>query len=61
MAKFDIDLCFNIGLKKGGFMKKYKINDNTLALIPLNKHKTVAYEDHNYYIIDDKGRFYNEK
>lgn len=35
-------------------MKKYKINDNTLALIPLNKHKTVAYEDHNYYIIDDK-------
>ena len=54
MAKFDIDLCFNIGLKKGGYMKKYKINDNTLALIPLNKHKTVAYEDHNYYIIDDK-------
>ena len=39
---------------KGVFMKKYKINDNTLALIPLNKHKTVAYEDHNYYIIDDK-------
>ena len=35
-------------------MKKYRIKDNTLALVPFNKNKTIAYEDHNYYIIDDR-------
>ncbi len=35
-------------------MKDYLINKNTLALIPLGKKKTVIYEDHDCYIIDEK-------
>lgn len=35
-------------------MKEYLINDNTLALIPLGKKKTIIYEDHDCYIIDEK-------
>ena len=35
-------------------MKEYLINDNTLALIPLGKKKTIVYEDHDCYIIDEK-------
>jgi competence protein ComK len=35
-------------------MKDYTINQNTLALIPLGKKKTVIYENHDCYIIDEK-------
>ena len=35
-------------------MKEYLINDNTLALIPLGKNKTIIYEDHDCYIIDER-------
>ena len=35
-------------------MKNYTINQNTLALIPLGKKKTVIYENHDCYIIDEK-------
>ena len=34
-------------------MKDYTINNNTLALIPLGKYKTVVYEDHDCYIIEE--------
>lgn len=33
---------------------KYEINKNTLALVPINKNKTIAYEEENYYIINSK-------
>ena len=35
-------------------MKDYEINKNTLALIPIGKKKTVIYEDHECYIVDEK-------
>ena len=35
-------------------MKDYTINENTLALMPLGKKKTVIYENHDCYIIDEK-------
>ena len=35
-------------------LKDYCINENTLALIPLSKKKTIAYENHDCYIIDEK-------
>lgn len=35
-------------------MKDYFINNDTLALFPLGKKKTVAYEKHDCYIIDQK-------
>lgn len=35
-------------------MKNYTINQNTLALVPLGKKKTVIYENHDCYIIDEK-------
>ena len=35
-------------------MKDYLINKNTLALIPLGKKKTIIYEDHDCYIIDER-------
>lgn len=35
-------------------MKNYQINDSTLALIPIGKSKTIIYEDHDSYIIDEK-------
>ena len=35
-------------------MKDYVINKNTLALVPLNRRKTIAYEDHDCYIVDQK-------
>lgn len=35
-------------------MKNYAINQNTLALVPLGKKKTVIYENHDCYIIDEK-------
>lgn len=33
-------------------MKFYKINENTLAVVPFCKSKTVVYEKHNYFILD---------
>ena len=35
-------------------MKDYFINQDTLALIPLGKKKTIIYENHDCYIIDQK-------
>ena len=35
-------------------MKDYEINKNTLALIPIGKKKTVIYEDHECFIVDEK-------
>lgn len=35
-------------------MKSYKINENTLALVPLSKNKTVIYEGHDYFIVNDR-------
>ena len=35
-------------------MKDYLINDDTLALFPLGKRKTVVYENDDCYIIDQK-------
>lgn len=35
-------------------MKRYKITSSTLALVPLNRFKTVVYENHDYFIIDNK-------
>lgn len=35
-------------------MIEYEINRKTLALIPLGKRKTVVYEDHECYVIDEK-------
>lgn len=34
-------------------MDFYKINENTLALVPLNKKKTVVYEKDDYFILND--------
>lgn len=36
-------------------MKDYIINGNTLAIVPLSKKKCVIYEDHNYYIINERA------
>ena len=33
-------------------MKSYKITENTLAIVPLSKKKTVVYENHDYFILD---------
>lgn len=33
-------------------MKSYKITENTLAIVPLSKRKTVIYENHDYFILD---------
>jgi len=35
-------------------LKEYTINQDTLALIPLSKNKTVVYENHDCYIIEEK-------
>lgn len=35
-------------------MNFYKINENTLALVPLNKKKTIVYEKNNYLILDNE-------
>ena len=35
-------------------MKNYEINSNTLALVPLSKKKTIAYENHDCFIIEAK-------
>lgn len=35
-------------------MKDYNINQDTLALIPLGKKKTIVYEDHNCFIVDQR-------
>ena len=35
-------------------MKDYTINKNTLALIPLGKKKTIIYENHDCYVIEQK-------
>lgn len=35
-------------------MRNYEINTNTLALIPLGKKKTIVYENHDCYIIEEK-------
>ena len=35
-------------------MKDYKINNHTLALIPLGKRKTIIYENHECFIVDAK-------
>jgi len=33
-------------------LKSYKITENTLAIVPLSKKKTVVYENHDYFILD---------
>lgn len=35
-------------------MKNYSINQNTLALIPLGKDKTVVYDNHDCFIVEKK-------
>jgi competence protein ComK len=35
-------------------MKNYEINPSTLALIPLGKKKTIAYENHECFIIEER-------
>lgn len=35
-------------------MKDYTINKNTLALVPLGKKKTIIYENHDCYVIEQK-------
>lgn len=35
-------------------MKEYEITENTLALIPIGKRKTMVYEDHECYVVDEK-------
>ncbi len=33
-------------------MKRYEINDNTLAVIPFNKYETIVYEGEDSYILE---------
>ena len=35
-------------------MKDYNINKNTLALMPYGKNKTLVFEKHKYYIVNQK-------
>ena len=36
-------------------MQDYEINKNTLAIIPFNKNKTLVYENHNCFILDNRA------
>ena len=35
-------------------MKDYNINKNTLALMPYGKNKSLVFEKHKYYIVNQK-------
>jgi len=36
-------------------VKNYEINKNTLAIVPFNKNKTIVYENHDCFIVEEKA------
>lgn len=56
IRKIDIFLIifiYSINLKEGGdYINKYRINNDTLAIVPTIDNKSLVYEDNRYYVVD---------